>query len=70
MFIRYAVASYSRYQEELDYRYYFTELIRLRAEGKTFGKSLYEMMHPAPVDNRTAEEIAASVIEGAGLEVT
>jgi hypothetical protein len=53
---------------ELGYRYYFTELVRLQAQGKTYGQSLYDMEHQAE-ETRTAEEIAAEVIENAGLEV-
>ena len=69
MFIRYAVAQFNRRQDELSYRYYFTELVRQYAQGKTFGESLYDMTHKAPEDTRTAEEIAAEVIASAGLEV-
>lgn len=69
MFIRYAVARFNRHTAELDYRYYFTELVRLHGQGKTYSTSLYDLMHPKPEDNRTAEEIAAEVSARAGLEV-
>ena len=55
---------------ELDYRYYFTELVRLQAQGKTYGQSFYDIEHPAEQESRTAEEIASEVIRDAGLEVS
>lgn len=67
--MRYAVASFNRHMSELDYRYYFTELVRLQAQGKTYGQSLYDIEHPAKQETKTAEEIATEVIENAGLEV-
>lgn len=63
------MASFNRYVLELDYRYYFTELVRLQAQGKTYGQSLYDLQHPAPQDNRSAEEMAADILTKAGLEV-
>lgn len=54
---------------ELDYRYYFTEIVRLQAQGKTYAQSLYDIQHPAEQETRTAEEIASGVIRNAGLEV-
>jgi hypothetical protein len=55
---------------ELDYRYYFTELVRLYVtKGATYAQSLYDIEHPAEQETRTAEEIATEVIENAGLEV-
>lgn len=68
--MRYAVASFNKRMSELDYRYYFTELVRLQAQGKTYGQSLYDIQHPAEQETRTAEEIASEVIRNAGLEVT
>ena len=68
--MRYAVASFNRTMSELDYRYYFTELVRLQAQGKTYGQSLYDIEHPAKQETRTAEEIASEVFKSAGLEVT
>ena len=68
--MRYAVASFNRHMSELDYRYYFTELVRLQAQGKTYGQSFYDIEHPAEQESRTAEEIASEVIKNAGLEVT
>lgn len=67
--MRYAVASFNRHQEEVGYRHYFTELVRLQGDGKNYGLSLYDLMHPQPTDNRTAEEIAAEVVAMAGLKV-
>ena len=32
-------------------------------------KTLYELLHPAPVDNRTAEEIVADICEQAGITI-
>lgn len=68
--MRYAVASFNRHQLELDYRYYFTELVRMQGQGKNYGQSLYELQHPAEQETRTAEEIASEVFKSAGLEVT
>ena len=67
--MRYAVASLNRHREEVGYRYYFTELVRMQAEGKTFSESLQDMLHPKPTDVRTADEIATEVSALAGLEV-
>ena len=69
MFIRYAVARLNRHVAELSYRYYFTELMRLQGEGKTYSVSFRDLMDPEPTDDRTAEEIAADVTSMAGLEV-
>lgn len=67
--MRYAVASFNRHREEVGYRDYFTELVRMQGEGKTFAVSLHDLIHPQPTDNRTAEEIAAEVVAQAGLKV-
>lgn len=58
--------------EGLAYRYYFTELVRLQAQGQTFGVSFYDFIHPRHehVEDRTAEEIVSDVVARAGLEVT
>ena len=39
-----------------------------KANNRRYTISLYDMMHPKPVDNRTGEEIAMDVIKNAGLK--
>lgn len=59
------------------YLEYLYENIRLLCEnsaglvsdGKYIPASYQEIMHPKPVDNRSAEEIIADIIKNAGLEV-
>ena len=55
---------------EWRYRHYVAESLRILPEGnKQLSHTLYEVLHPAPVDNRTAEEITEDVCEKAGITI-
>ena len=75
-FMRYAFARYKTYQREVAYRIYVTDCLRMMTENTArFAKGSYTTKRYAdflknPVrDNRTGEEIAAEVIQKAGLVV-
>ncbi len=51
------------------YRVYVTDVLSAIAGqlGVKFNKRYFDLLHPAPEDNRTAAEIAADVMARAGL---
>ncbi len=51
------------------YRSYVCKSLQLSVENKFISKSYDEIIHPAPVDNRTAEEIAVDFIKRHGLKL-
>ena len=53
--------------EEMSYRTYVTEILRLRGENKTLTKSWLDIIDPKPVDNRSGDEIAVQVLRNTGL---
>lgn len=65
--IRYAVSRFALIQDELGYRFYLSELLRLQAQGKTFGKSYLEMRDSEPQEERGVDEIIADVVESSGI---
>lgn len=56
-------------EEERSFRAYITESVRLNGDGKVFSISWEDTLKKAPVDSRTADEIAADVIKNAGLRL-
>ena len=56
-------------EEERSFRVYITESVRLYGEGKVISVPWEDMLKEAPVDSRTADEIAADVIKNAGLRL-
>lgn len=75
-FMRYALARYKTYQREVAYRIYVTDCLRMITENTarfakgSYMKGRYADILKEPVrDNRTGEEIAAEVIQKAGLVV-
>lgn len=66
-FLRYAGAKCKRRLEEVAYRTYVTESLRLKGEGMYISASLRELMEPKP--QQTAEQIVAETIKRGGLEV-
>lgn len=67
--VSYAVASLSLYMEEVGYRYYVTELLRMNAEGKTWNMSYLEYLDYEPPEERSVDDIVFDVTARAGLEV-
>lgn len=60
----FCIASFKREQEELAYKIYVTDTLKLIAENTAkFGQGsyikarYYDIIHPKPVDNRTEKEI-------------
>lgn len=49
--------------EEMSYRTYMTEILRLRGENKTLTKSWLDIIDPKPVDNRSGDEIARDFVQ-------
>ena len=70
-FVWYMVAMRERELHEESYRVYVTDSLQLMPQGKYRAARWAELVGTAAVerDDRTAEEIAAQVIESAGLEV-
>jgi Zn-dependent membrane protease YugP len=74
--MRYAVARYKTYQREVAYRIYVTDCLRMMTEntarfvkGNYVAKRYADFLKNPARDNRTGEEIAAEVIQKAGLVV-
>ena len=74
--MRYAIARYQSQQRELAYRIYVTDCLRIISEntakmcgGSYITAKLADIINPKPVDDRTGEEIAADIINRAGIEV-
>ena len=74
--MRYAIARYQSQQRELAYRIYVTDCLRMATEntakmskGAYTAARFYDIINPKPVDIRTGEEIAAEIINRAGIEV-
>lgn len=54
---------------EMAYRIYVTSALQNIPQQKYTTVSFYDMLYPKPVDNRSAEDIAAEVIKKGGLIV-
>ena len=74
--MRYATARFNQHQRDLAYRIYVTDCLRMATEntaklsqGTYTAARFYDIINPKPSDNRTGEEIAADIIERAGIEV-
>lgn len=74
--MRYVSARYGLYQREMAYRIYAGEALRMISEstarfggGEYVTKRFVDVIHPVKKDERTAEEIIADTINGAGIEV-
>ena len=74
--MRYAIARYQSQQRDLAYRIYVSECLRIIGEntakvsgGSYMTAKFEEIISPKPADNRTGEEIAADIINMAGIEV-
>ena len=75
--MRYAMARYQSQQRDLAYRIYVSDCLRIISEntakmcgGSYITAKLADIINPKPSDNRTGEEIAADIINRAGIEVT
>ena len=70
-FLCYVKARAKREDEERSWRLYMSEQAALTPQGKYMRQSWGEIVESSrrPVDGRSAEQIAADVIERAGLEV-
>ena len=74
--MRYATARFNQHQRDLAYRIYVTDCLRIISEntakmggGSYIAAKFADIINPKPVDNRTGEEIAADIINRAGIEV-
>ena len=74
--MRYAIARYQSQQRDLADRFYVSECLRMIGEntakvsgGSYMTAKFEEIISPKPADNRTGEEIAADIINMAGIEV-
>ena len=74
--MRYAIARYNQHQRDLAYRIYVTECLRMISEnvascggGSYMAVKYDDVVNQKQVDNRTGEEIAADIINRAGIEV-
>lgn len=52
-----------------DYEVYVTDLLRAMAQGwgASVPRRFWDILHPQPEDSRTAEEIAADIMDRMGL---
>lgn len=74
--MRYATARFNQHQRDLAYRIYVADCLRMATEntakmsqGSYTAARFYDIINPKPADNRTGEEIAAEIINRAGIEV-
>ena len=74
--MRYAIARFNQHRRDLAYRFYVSECLRMIGEntakvsgGSYMTAKFEEIISPKPADNRTGEEIAADIINMAGIEV-
>lgn len=74
--MRYATARFNQHQRDLAYRIYVADCLRMATEntakmsqGAYTAARFYDIINPKPTDNRTGEEIAAEIINRAGIEV-
>ena len=74
--MRYAMARYQSQQRDLAYRIYVTDCLRIISEntakmggGSYITAKFADIINTKPVDNRAVEEIAADIINRAGIEV-
>ena len=69
--MKYMVARFIRENEELAYRVYTTDTLRLIAQGtRSYPQKRYaELIEHAPRDTRSGDEIASDVILKCGLKV-
>lgn len=74
--MRYAMARYQSQQRDLVYRIYLTDCLRIIGEntakiggGSYITAKFSDIINQEPVDNRSGEEIAADIINRAGIEV-
>lgn len=51
-----------------NYRHYVANSLRGINRNESYNLTLYEMLNPKPVDTRTGDEIAADIINKAGLK--
>lgn len=51
------------------YRIYVTRSLQLIPQNQHIVKAYDEIIHPVEVDNRSGDEIAADIIERAGLKL-
>ena len=64
---RYAVAIHARQQDELGYRFFVSELLRLNAEGKTWGMDYLRFRDYEPPEEKPFEQIVSQVVASAGI---
>ena len=69
--MRYMVARFLQETEDLSYRIYTTDMLRIMAMGQRIQsvQRYAEVIDYAPKDTRSGEEIAADVITRCGLKV-
>ena len=69
--MKYMVARFIQEAEELAYRVYTTDTLRMISQGAhSYPQKRYaELINHAPKDTRSGEEIAADVIARCGLKV-
>ena len=63
------MSKYKLYQEDMAYRIYITDSLYYEAQGKALTQRYIDIIHPAPVDPRSGDEIAMDVIGRLGLQV-
>ena len=72
----FCISLFQKEQEDKEVKIYYAECLRIITEntakiggGSYITVKLDDILNPKPVDNRTAEEIAADNIKRAGIEV-
>ena len=69
--MKYMVARFLQETEDLSYRIYTTDMLRVVAMGQRIQsvQRFAELIDHAPQDQRSGDEIAADVIQRCGLKV-
>ena len=66
--MRYVMARYGEHQRELAYRIYVSDALKIIADntarfggGNQINERYWNIIHPAPEDNRTEEEVISHI---------
>lgn len=67
--MRYAMARYAEYREDIAYRIYVTDELYFSGHNRTHSVPFKELLGYVKKDDRSGDDIAKDVIKNAGLVV-
>lgn len=66
--MRYVEARIDENNREAAYRFYVTKSLQLAPQSKALSIDYFDMLKPRVVDTRTGDDIAADIMQKAGLK--